>query len=167
MAVTLAVGCALVLAAVAVVDLQGQGAQTAELAQVMQGPARLAGKHIIIARGNMLMDAALEPLYTEGEPITPYEWAGAHAAEYDPEAQNAWGDLPMFREDISDPDDEFRGLAPKSMSKSCDKDGSCEPEENAWAYLPDVEAKSMSTKGPHVPEENVWADMTFDCHETS
>ena len=44
-------------AAVAVVDLQGQGAQTAELAQVMQGPARLAGKHIIIARGNMLMDA--------------------------------------------------------------------------------------------------------------
>jgi len=38
----------------------------------------------------------LEPLYTEGEPITPYEWAGAHASDYDPEAQNAWGDLPMF-----------------------------------------------------------------------
>lgn len=39
---------------------------------------------------------ALEPLYTEGEAIAPYEWAGAHAAAYDPEAQNAWGDLPMF-----------------------------------------------------------------------
>jgi hypothetical protein len=39
---------------------------------------------------------ALEPLYTEGEPVEPYEWAGAHADAYDPEAQNAWGDLPMF-----------------------------------------------------------------------
>ena len=47
----------------------------------------------------------------------------------------------MQREDITDPDDEFRGLAPKSLSKSCDKDGSCEPEENAWAYLPDVEVR--------------------------
>ena len=149
---------------------------------------------------------ALEPLYTEGEPIEPYEWAGANADQYDPEANNAWGDLPMFvscsaslrcslsgnlfrnscgvmasiphycsrsytkgvfseqlclvernaaivdllgalgsfalqREDITDPDDEFRGLAPKSLSKSCDKDGSCEPEENAWAYLPDVEVR--------------------------
>lgn len=28
------------------------------------------------------------------------------------------------------------------MSKSCDKDGSCEPAENAWAYLPDVEVKT-------------------------
>lgn len=42
------------------------------------------------------MMQALEPLYTEGEPIAPYEWAGAHAADYDPEAQNAWGDLAMF-----------------------------------------------------------------------
>ena len=39
---------------------------------------------------------ALEPLYTEGEPIEPYEWAGNNADQYDPEAQNAWGDLPMF-----------------------------------------------------------------------
>ena len=38
---------------------------------------------------------ALEPLYTEGEAVTPYEWAGAHKAEYDPEANNAWGDLKM------------------------------------------------------------------------
>lgn len=44
-------------AAVAVVDLQGQGAQTAELAQVLSGPANLAGRRIIVARGNMLMDA--------------------------------------------------------------------------------------------------------------
>lgn len=47
------------------------------------------------------------------------------------------------RDDITDPDDEFRGLAPKSLSKSCDKDGSCEPPENAWAYLPDVEVCEM------------------------
>ena len=32
-------------------------------------------------------------------------------------------------------------MAPKSLSKSCDKDGSCEPEENAWGYLPDVEVR--------------------------
>jgi hypothetical protein len=38
---------------------------------------------------------ALEPLYTEGEAVTPYEWAGAHKDEYDPEANNAWGDLKM------------------------------------------------------------------------
>jgi hypothetical protein len=38
---------------------------------------------------------ALEPLYTEGEAIEPYEWVGAHTADYDPESQNAWGDLPM------------------------------------------------------------------------
>jgi len=41
---------------------------------------------------------ALEPLYTEGaddEVISPYKWAGANAAQYDPEAQNPWGDLPM------------------------------------------------------------------------
>ena len=42
------------------------------------------------------MHQALEPLYTEGEPIEPYEWLGNHADDYDPEAQNAWGDLPMF-----------------------------------------------------------------------
>jgi hypothetical protein len=41
------------------------------------------------------MAQALEPLYTEGEPITPYSWAGAHKADYDAEAQNAWGDLAM------------------------------------------------------------------------
>ena len=42
-------------AAVAVVDLQGQGAQTTELAQLMQGPASLAGKRIrVIVPGTML-----------------------------------------------------------------------------------------------------------------
>lgn len=42
-------------AAVAVVDLQGQGAQTTELAQLMQGPAFLAGKRIrVMVPGTML-----------------------------------------------------------------------------------------------------------------
>ena len=41
------------------------------------------------------MAQALEPLYTEGEPIAPYSWVGAHKADYDAEAQNAWGDLAM------------------------------------------------------------------------
>jgi hypothetical protein len=162
-AAALAVGFVLVLCSVAVVDLQRQGAQTAELAEVLavEGPSRLAGKRIIIAKGNMLMDAALEPLYTEHN-IDPYEWAGNHADDYDPEAQNAWGDLPMDRDDIFDPDDLLRGDAPKDMSKSCDKDDSCEPAENVWEYLPEVEAKSMSTKGPHVPAYNAWSEMTLD-----
>lgn len=148
--------------AVAVVDLQGQGTRTAELAEVMQGPASLAGRRVVIAQGDMLYDAALEPLYTTGEPIEEYVWQAKHAAGYDPEAQNSWGDLPLFSADIKDPDDEYRGLAPKDMSKDCSKDGSCQQPENVWAYLPDVEAKSMSTKGPHVPAENAWDDMPFD-----
>ena len=41
------------------------------------------------------MAQALEPLYTEGEPIAPYSWVGAHKADYDAEAQNAWGNLAM------------------------------------------------------------------------
>lgn len=45
------------------------------------------------------------------------------------------------REDIVDPDMEFAGMAAKSMAKSCDKDGSCEPQENVWDYLPDVEVR--------------------------
>ena len=44
-------------AAVAVVDLQGKGAHAVELVEVVQGPANLAGRRIVIARGNMLMDA--------------------------------------------------------------------------------------------------------------
>ena len=48
----------------------------------------------------------------------------------------------LQRDDITDPDDEFRGLAPKSLSKSCDKDGSCVDPENVWDYLPDVEVSS-------------------------
>ncbi len=45
--------------------------------------------------------------------ITPYKWIGANAKGYDPEEQNAWGTLPMKRADILDPDNEFRGKAPK------------------------------------------------------
>ena len=52
---------------------------------------------------------------------------------------DGFGGTNSQREDISDPDTEFRGLAPKSLAKSCDKDGSCPPEENVWGYLPDVE----------------------------
>eukprot|EP00277_Geminigera_cryophila_P004930 CAMPEP_0179434752 /NCGR_PEP_ID=MMETSP0799-20121207/19006_1 /TAXON_ID=46947 /ORGANISM="Geminigera cryophila, Strain CCMP2564" /LENGTH=184 /DNA_ID=CAMNT_0021213725 /DNA_START=8 /DNA_END=562 /DNA_ORIENTATION=+ len=161
---TLAAGAAIALAAVAVVDLQGKGAQTSELGQVLRGPASLAGRRIVIAQGSKLYDAALEPLYTEGaddEVISPYEWAGANAAQYDPEAQNAWGDLPMAREDIND-SGEFNGMAAKSMSKSCDKDGSCMPQENVWSYLPEFEPKSMTNRAPEMPSENAWADMTLD-----
>ena len=68
-----------------------------------------------------------------------YKWVGKHAAEYDPEAQNAWGDLPMKRADIKDPDFEFRGQAPKDMSKSCDKTNSCKEEVNVWGDLPTEE----------------------------
>ncbi len=51
------------LAAVAVVDLHGQGAQTTELAQLMQGPAFLAGKRIrVMVPGTMLAyDAVSSP----------------------------------------------------------------------------------------------------------
>ena len=63
----------------------------------------------------------------------------------------------MQREDITDPDDEFRGLAPKSLSKSCDKDGSCVEPENVWAYLPDVEVSSnpnSNALNPSLPKLN-------------
>lgn len=35
--------------------MQGKGAQTAELTQVLSGPASLAGRHIVIAKGTKLM----------------------------------------------------------------------------------------------------------------
>jgi hypothetical protein len=51
--------------AVAVVDLQGQGAQTTELAQLMEGPSYLAGKRIRVMRGPMLAyDAVSGPTLT-------------------------------------------------------------------------------------------------------
>ncbi len=57
-------------------------------------------------------------LYYSGgvNPISPYAWAGVHAPEYDPEANNAWGDLPMKRGDIkkAEPSNEFE--APKVSS---------------------------------------------------
>ncbi|EKX35166.1 hypothetical protein GUITHDRAFT_155557 [Guillardia theta CCMP2712] len=116
-----------------------------------------------IPRGSKLYDAALEPLYTEGDNvISAYSWQDQHGSEYDPEAQNVYADLPMERDSIFDPDDEFRGLAPKDMSKSCDKFGSCEEPVNAWADLPDTEARSMSFRSPYVAPLNAWEDMTLD-----
>jgi len=43
------------------VDLQGKGAQTAELGQVLRGPASLAGRRIVIAQGSKLYDAVSLP----------------------------------------------------------------------------------------------------------
>ncbi|KAJ1492192.1 hypothetical protein T484DRAFT_1881485 [Baffinella frigidus] len=155
--------CAVFLAGVAIADLSSQGKHASVLGQMN------------LARNTMLYDAALEPLYTSGdenEVIMPYSWAGVHAAQYDPEAQNAFADLPMVvrssalcltrvdrlflswhagcvREDIVDPDDAFRGEAIKDMSKSCDKTFSCPEIVNVFDYMPETEALSMSTKGPH------------------
>ena len=49
---------------------------------------------INIPRGAFMSDAALDDFYQQNE-IEKYVWTGQHAAGYDPEAQNAWGDLPM------------------------------------------------------------------------
>ena len=46
-----------------------------------------------------------------------YKWVGANADGFDPEIQNAWGELPMKRGDIKDPDDELRGTAPKVIDR--------------------------------------------------
>jgi hypothetical protein len=42
-----------------------------------------------------------------------YKWVAANADGFDAEKQNAWGDLPMKAAEIKDPDDDFRGTAPK------------------------------------------------------
>ena len=42
-------------------DLQGKGAQTAELGQVLRGSASLAGRRIVIAQGSKLYDAVSLP----------------------------------------------------------------------------------------------------------
>eukprot|EP00286_Rhodomonas_abbreviata_P010972 CAMPEP_0181324054 /NCGR_PEP_ID=MMETSP1101-20121128/20134_1 /TAXON_ID=46948 /ORGANISM="Rhodomonas abbreviata, Strain Caron Lab Isolate" /LENGTH=169 /DNA_ID=CAMNT_0023432163 /DNA_START=519 /DNA_END=1028 /DNA_ORIENTATION=+ len=141
--------CAIFLAAVALSDLSSKGSAATELAFRPVGTT-------------MLYDAALEPLYTEGEAIEPYTWADANGAMHDPEQNNVYADLPMTADSIFDPDDEFRGLAPKDLSKSCDKTDSCVPEENVLEYLPDAEARNMANAAPHVDPVNVWEDITLD-----
>ena len=42
------------------------------------------------------------------------------------------------RDDIKDPDDEFRGIAAKDMTKAHHV-----PEENVWDYLPAVEVRAV------------------------
>ena len=42
------------------------------------------------------------------------------------------------RGDIKDPDDEFRGIAAKDMSKAHHV-----PDENVWDYLPAVEVRAV------------------------
>lgn len=86
-----------------------------------------------------LHDAALDPLYAEGEPVVvPYVWKGSNAAGYDPDVQNVFADMPMSAAAIKAAEDEFlnRGTAKKSLAKSCEKTGTCVPEINAWEYLP-------------------------------
>lgn len=95
---------------------------------------------VYVPRGQLLYDAALGPLYNEGsEVIAPYKWIGKNKNAYDPEANNPLGDLPMKAADIKDPDEEFRGMAPKSMATSCYSTNSCPPEENVYDYLPEHE----------------------------
>lgn len=112
----------------------------------------------------MLVDAALNPLYQEGEPIEVYKWVGKYAEGFDPEVQNAWADLPMKRADIKDPDVEFRGEAPKDLSKSCDKTNSCKEEVNAWDYLPEKEEKTLATHKPSPvdPAWEAWSKMPLN-----
>lgn len=58
-------------------------------------------------------------------------------------------DSNFFSADIKDAEGMgFAGTAPKSMSKSCDKDGSCEEPENVWDYLPEKEV-SFAHKAEH------------------
>eukprot|EP00961_Rhodomonas_salina_P120088 1616136-Rhodomonas_salina.2 len=53
--------------AVALSDLSAKGSAATSLVQFVP-----------VGQATMLYDAALEPLYTEGEPIEPYAWADAH-----------------------------------------------------------------------------------------
>ncbi len=124
-----------VCAAVGVADLMAKGASATALAWMPVQP-----RLVIVPRGQQLYDAALGPLYNEGdEVIAPYSWIGKNAASYDPEANNPLGDLPMKAADIKDPDAEFRGMAPHSMASACANTHTCPPEENVFDYLPEKE----------------------------
>jgi hypothetical protein len=106
----------------------------------------------------MLSDAALDPLYSsDPDPIEVYKWVAANADGFDAEKQNAWGDLPMKAAEIKDPDDDFRGTAPKDLSKSCAATGKCEDEFNAWAFLVDsAEAKTLKKRKDPAPADEAW-----------
>lgn len=53
------------------------------------------------------------------------------------------------------------GTAEKSMSKSCDKTGSCQPPVNAWDYLPETEEKTLANHVEGPEPYNAWGDMTL------
>jgi hypothetical protein len=125
---------------VGVADLLSKGASATALAWM---PTQR--EFVIVRRGQQLYDAALGPLYNEGDAIAPYKWIGKNAANYDPEASNPLRDLAVHAADIKDPDMEFRGMAPKSMATSCATKHTCPPEENIFDYLPEKEVNNFST----------------------
>ena len=55
----------------------------------------------------------------------------------------------------------FAGTAEKSMSKSCDKTGSCQPPVNEWDYLPETEEKTLANHVEGPEPYNAWGDMTL------